>query len=128
MNTGELLRPIDVKPVYGGEVVRTLLFAAPEEPGRHVIRVAMAVAHPGGGGQLHRHPDTTEVYFVIGGQGFVDVGGRRIGLSPNLCIEIPRNTPHRIRCFGDEPLRYLALHIADQDFAGPVHHLAEDVS
>lgn len=109
--------------VYGGDVVRSLLYAAADNPGTRVVRVAMAGAEPGKGGQVHHHPKTDETYFVIAGSAELEFDGELHQLSPSSCVRIPRGTKHRISNTGTETLRYLAFHIGDADFGGAVEHV-----
>jgi mannose-6-phosphate isomerase-like protein (cupin superfamily) len=109
--------------VYGGDVVRALLYAATDSPGTRVVRVAMASTEPGKGGQPHYHPKTDETYFVISGEAELEFDGKRFPLGPSSCVRIPRGTRHRITNVGVETLRYLAFHIADADFGGAVDHV-----
>lgn len=109
--------------VYGGDVVRALLFAASESPGTRVVRVAVASAEPGRGGQLHHHPRTDETYFILAGLAELELDGVLHALPPQSCARIPRGTKHRITNVGTETLRYLAFHIGDADFGGAVEHV-----
>jgi mannose-6-phosphate isomerase-like protein (cupin superfamily) len=111
------------EPVYGGDVVRSLLFDAMEDRGTHVIRVALASASPGRGGQLHHHPKTDETYFIITGTAELELDGERYELAASSCVRIPRGTRHRITSTGTDALRYLAFHIGDADFDGAVEHV-----
>ncbi|SFC19158.1 cupin domain-containing protein [Pragia fontium] len=115
-------RKLDVKSVYGGDVSRALIFASEYEAGSHIIRSALASAEPGKGGKEHYHPDTSEIYLLIDGQAVVEIDGHSIVLNPMGCIQIPKNTKHRIRAVGDKPIKYLALHVAELTFNGAVVH------
>lgn len=109
--------------VYGGDVVRSLLYASSDNPGSHVVRVAVASTEPGKGGQVHHHPKTDETYFIIAGNAELEFSGQLHQLGPSSCVRIPRGTKHRISNTGTETLRYLAFHIADADFGGAVEHV-----
>lgn len=109
--------------VYGGDVTRALLYTTADNPGTRVVRVAMATAEPGRGGQLHHHPKTDETYFVVSGEAEVEFDGHIHRLGPSSCVRIPRGTKHRISNTGTETLRYLAFHIGDADFRGEVEHV-----
>ncbi|MFF2044141.1 cupin domain-containing protein [Kitasatospora sp. NPDC058170] len=109
--------------VYGGDVVRSLLFAAAEQPENRVVRVAMASAEPGKGGQLHHHPETDEIYFIIAGEARLHLNGEQFDLVPDNCVRIPRGSTHRIASVGTERLRYLAFHVGAADNDRPVAHV-----
>ncbi|MER7708136.1 cupin domain-containing protein [Kitasatospora sp. NPDC097605] len=111
------------QPVYGGDVVRSLLFAAADHPDQRVVRVAMASAEPGRGGQLHHHPETDEYYFIIAGRARLHLNGQEYALEPEHCVRIPRGSKHRIESVGDERLRYLAFHVGAADNDRPVEHV-----
>ncbi|WP_044620678.1 cupin domain-containing protein [Photobacterium gaetbulicola] len=130
MGYKEINREIDVKSVYDGNVVRALLFSSENEPNRHIVRSALAIAKSQKGGEYHFHPDTDEVYYIIDGEGVVELEDKSISVSPDNCINIPRNTKHRIRSIGRSDLKYIAFHIADADFYGAVVHqpIDNDVS
>lgn len=109
--------------VYGGDVVRSLLYATADNPGSRVVRVAVASAEPGKGGQVHHHPATDETYFIIAGSAELEFNGELYQLSASSCVRIPRGTKHRISNTGTETLRYLAFHIGDAGFANAVEHV-----
>jgi mannose-6-phosphate isomerase-like protein (cupin superfamily) len=109
--------------VYGGDVVRSLLFASADSPQSRVVRVAVASTEPGKGGQLHHHPKTDETYYVISGRAEIELDGQLHRLTAPCCIRIPRGTDHRITNVGDSTLHYLAFHVADAEFGGAVEHV-----
>jgi mannose-6-phosphate isomerase-like protein (cupin superfamily) len=61
---------------------------------------------------LHIHHDTEQVFFVLQGQGELQVGpdeGRRFPVSAGDLVRIPPGTWHRILCQSSEPLQYLSV-------------------
>lgn len=61
----------------------------------------------------HIHNDTEQLYYVLSGEGKVEV--ERNGVSeyhtirPTELVHIPRDCWHQTFCAGDESLRYLAI-------------------
>lgn len=43
----------------------------------------------------HFHKNTTEIYHVLEGHGFLEIGGDTVELRPGLTILIEKGTPHR---------------------------------
>ncbi|MGC9327075.1 MAG: cupin domain-containing protein [Candidatus Hinthialibacter sp.] len=43
----------------------------------------------------HFHKKTTEIYYILEGNGFLEIGGDTIELKPGTTILIHPNTPHR---------------------------------
>lgn len=109
--------------VYGGDVTRALLFTTQLQPGRHVVRVALATTLPGLGGQEHHHPHTDEHYLVLDGTADVVIDGTPYRLTAPALVRVPRGSVHRMSNGGDVPLRYLAFHVADDAFTGGVEHV-----
>lgn len=72
----------------------------------------ISVMEPGEAPPLHQHDDTEQVFYVLSGEGRLEVGedaadqGR---LVPGDLVRIPPSTPHRVHCVSDVPLRYLVV-------------------
>ena len=43
----------------------------------------------------HHHKHTTEFYYILEGQGVLEVGDDRLPLTPGLLVRIDPGTPHR---------------------------------
>jgi len=43
----------------------------------------------------HYHKNTTEIYYVLEGQGFLEVGDDTVSLVPGTAVLIEPGTPHR---------------------------------
>ncbi|ENP5333420.1 cupin domain-containing protein [Salmonella enterica] len=115
-------RTLDIKSVYDGDVTRALIYASEFEPRKHVVRAALAFANAEKGGRLHYHQNTDEIYLIIEGQAIVEIDGNEFVVSPMGCVQIPRKTKHRIRATDNGAIKYIALHVSDVDFNGPVLH------
>ena len=119
------IKETETASVYGGDVIRTLLFTTPGETGFHIVRLAVATMQPGSGGKLHFHPDTAERYYILDGHGQLQLDGRTIDLRPGSCAEIPIGQKHVLRSVGIKPLVYIAFHIAAHTFFGAVEHIEQ---
>ncbi len=45
--------------------------------------------------ERHYHKQTTEVYYILEGEGWLELGEETVKLEPGLVIYIPTGTPHR---------------------------------
>lgn len=73
--------------------------------------VFMVELAPGEAPPLHRHDDTEQVFYILQGQGSLEIGrdGHQYPVEAGDVVRIPPGTFHRIFCQGDNPLRYLAV-------------------
>jgi mannose-6-phosphate isomerase-like protein (cupin superfamily) len=73
--------------------------------------VFIVVLEPGEAPPLHQHDDTEQVFYILEGQGQLEIGqaGGVYPVEPGHVVRIPPGTPHRIHCAGSVPLRYLAV-------------------
>lgn len=73
--------------------------------------VFIVVLDPGEAPPLHKHDDTEQIFYVLSGQGRLEIGreGEEHLVNPGDVVRIPPSTWHRVHCLGDTPLRYLAV-------------------
>ncbi|RMF00187.1 MAG: cupin domain-containing protein [Chloroflexi bacterium] len=73
--------------------------------------VFVVVLAPGEAPPLHRHDDTEQIFYVLGGRGQLTVGPSRQQhpVAPGDVVRIPPETLHSIECLGNQPLTYLAV-------------------
>jgi mannose-6-phosphate isomerase-like protein (cupin superfamily) len=76
----------------------------------------LVVLEPGEAPPLHVHHDTEQIFYVISGEGELQVGaGERDAPAPGFpvrptnLVRIPPHAWHRIFCRGDRPLVYLSV-------------------
>lgn len=71
----------------------------------------ITVIEPGGAPPLHKHDDTEQIFFVLEGEGRLEIGeeGDSYNVRPGDLVRIPPHTWHRIHCTSDQTLRYLAI-------------------
>lgn len=73
--------------------------------------VFIVVLEPGEAPPLHAHHDTEQIFYVLEGRGWLQIGesAERHAVKPGDVVRIPPHTPHRIFCDGDKLLRYLSV-------------------
>ena len=88
--------------------VNDLVMDRAEAETSEVFIVALA---PGEAPPLHVHHDTEQIFFVMEGDGLLQIGesAERHPVQPGDVVRIPPHTYHRIFCDGDKPLRYLSV-------------------
>jgi mannose-6-phosphate isomerase-like protein (cupin superfamily) len=71
----------------------------------------IVVIEPGGAPPLHVHHDTEQVFYVMEGNGLLQIGesAELYPVKPSDVVRIPPSTYHRIFCEGAKPLRYLSV-------------------
>lgn len=67
---------------------------------------------PGALGKLHWHAQP-EIYYVLSGQGEVEIQDTKYLLKPNTVIFIPGNAPHALTNSGTDSLRIFYVFAAD---------------
>lgn len=68
--------------------------------------LAEATLSPGGATSRHYHGESEELYFVVEGEGAIEIDGEHARLGPGDAVLIPPGAWHRIEA-GDAPLRFL---------------------
>ena len=72
--------------------------------------VAQARVEPGITTELHALKDTDELYYILSGQGEMEVGGNILGkVEKKDAVIIPKNTTQRITNNGTEDLVFLCI-------------------
>ena len=91
-------------PTHSNDLVMDRAEAATSE----VFIVEMA---PGEAPPRHRHDDMEQIFYVLSGQGRLEIGDPVEShlIGPGDVVRIPVSTWHTVHCLGDEPLRYLAV-------------------
>jgi mannose-6-phosphate isomerase-like protein (cupin superfamily) len=69
--------------------------------------LAEATLSPGGTTEAHRHPHTEELYYILRGQGLMQVEEEERAVHPGDGILIPPGSLHQIRNTAAEPLVFL---------------------
>jgi quercetin dioxygenase-like cupin family protein len=73
--------------------------------------VFVVVLAPGEAPPPHQHDDTEQIFYVLSGQGRLEIGPQPeiYPVNPGDVIRIPPETQHSIQCTGAGPLTYLAI-------------------
>jgi mannose-6-phosphate isomerase-like protein (cupin superfamily) len=88
-----------------GSTVRSLL-----DLGTAPVRnqsLAEATLRPGGATDRHYHRESEEIYYVVDGEGEMEVDGQRTGVAAGDAVLIPPGAWHGIRASLAGPLRFL---------------------
>ncbi|MGD9494734.1 MAG: cupin domain-containing protein [Armatimonadota bacterium] len=83
---------------------RVVELIRPEREGARNLSLARAVIEPGASTVRHRHREAEEVYYVLAGEGTVEVGARIERVGPGDARLIPPGVEHRVTCIGARPL------------------------
>ncbi|MEA3400482.1 MAG: cupin domain-containing protein [Armatimonadota bacterium] len=76
----------------------------PEREGSTKLSLAQATVEPGASTHRHIHRQAEEVYYVLSGEGAVEVGGAVERVGPGDARLIPPGVEHRVTAIGAEPL------------------------
>ncbi len=88
-----------------GSTIRSLL----DRTNAPVVQQSLAEASlpPGGATQRHYHRLSEEFYFLLEGEGLMEIDGEERPVGPGDAILIPAGAWHQIRSTGPETLRFL---------------------
>ena len=64
--------------------------------------------------ELEKHPDTDQFFRVERGRGYAEIAGVRYALSDGASVIVPKNTLHRIKNTGVEPLKLYTIYSKPQ--------------
>jgi len=85
-----------------GSLIRELV--RPEREGSQALSLAEATVAPGAATYRHRHEVAEEIYYVLAGEGVVEVAARVIPVQPGQAVLIPAGAEHCARNLGATPL------------------------
>lgn len=85
-----------------GSEIRELMHPAVHGNCRQSL--AEARIAPGQITALHRHPQSEELYHVVGGEGLMTLGDRQFHIECGDTVAISPGTPHRVQNTGTETL------------------------
>src|SRR2546423_2981022 len=78
--------------------------------------VFVVVLEPGEAPPMHKHHDTEQIFYITEGRGRLEIGKTTDDKSPESfdvksgdVVRIPVNSPHRIHCVGNTPMKYIAI-------------------
>ena len=90
-----------------------LLIAGERGPSRGIVKGILEVP-PGASVLLHRHHEPEETYYVLSGQGRMQIDGSESALGPGSAVFIPSNARHAVQCTGAEPLVFVFAFARDR--------------
>lgn len=73
------------------------------------ISLAEALVEPGGDTEMHWHPRSQEIYYILGGEGEMRLGEETFHVKKYDAILIPPCVPHRVKNTGESGLRMLCI-------------------
>lgn len=68
---------------------------------------AEATVYPGEITEYHFHKKSDEIYFIMTGQGILEIEGKKAKVKEGDCVLIPHGNKHRIKNTGKKPLKIL---------------------
>jgi mannose-6-phosphate isomerase-like protein (cupin superfamily) len=83
-----------------GSTIRELMPAANQS-------LAEATLEPGQQTQRHHHAESEELYYLLAGEGEMEVDGERSHVRAGDAVRIPPGARHQITATGDAELRFL---------------------
>jgi quercetin dioxygenase-like cupin family protein len=117
------IRYEDIAPMIFPSSRATRVYAGPRGLPAKQFALGYVVVEPGGTVPLHHH-EQEEIYFVLEGQGEIDVEGVKLSLDPLSAVYIPSNQRHEFRNIGKSEMKFLFIYAP----AGEVSHWAEELS
>ena len=89
-----------------GTGIRWKLLVAGERTESEGLVTGIAEIAPGGELMRHHH-EPAETYYILSGQGEMEIEGRTRALGPGSAVYIPPDARHAVRCTGAEPLVFV---------------------
>ena len=89
-----------------GSGIRWKLLIAGERDGTQGLITGIAEVAPGGVLMRHHH-EPAETYYIVSGQGEIEIEGRMQALRPGCAVYIPPDAKHSVRCTGADPLAFV---------------------
>ncbi len=71
--------------------------------------IAHVIMEPNNVSLLHKHRTFTELYYILVGRGILFLGDRKVSVGKDEMVEIPPNTPHKLKNTGKGPLEHLVI-------------------
>lgn len=83
---------------------KVLELIRPGTHGSERLSLARATVEPDSSTLRHRHEDTEEVYYILSGEGALEIGARIERVGPGDARLIPPGVEHRITAMGSSEL------------------------
>jgi len=104
---------------------RILELLRPEREGSRALSLARATIPTGRSTYRHRHVLAEEIYYVLSGEGVLELAGRSERIEAGDARLIRPGTEHRVTCMGSEPLVILCA--CSPPYTDEDTHLTEPV-
>jgi mannose-6-phosphate isomerase-like protein (cupin superfamily) len=79
----------------------------PEREGSRHLSLAEATVAPGQTTHRHRHHRSEEIYYILSGEGLVEIAARKTAVTAGEAVLIPAGAEHCLTNTGAAPLRIL---------------------
>ncbi len=104
---------------------RVLELIRPDREGSERLSLARATVEPGDSTLRHQHGKSEEIYYVLSGEGALEIGSAIERVGPGDARLIPPGVEHRVTAVGAEPLVILCAcsppyRHEDTEITGPV--------
>ena len=120
MTDRNFVRPDDVSTqVFDWGTLKWM--SSPEVNANEAFSAGTVLLEPGKGHELHTHPDSDEILYVVSGEGEQTVAGETREIGAGEMIFIPKGVEHGTVNTGWEALKLLAVYAPP----GPEEQLAE---
>ena len=74
------------------------------------VEIAMCIFPPGEVAKLHYHEKMEEIYFIIEGEGMIELDGKWHSVKAEDSVSIPIGVKHRMKnVHNDKSLRFLSI-------------------
>lgn len=95
----------DTYETLDGSLIHELV--RPEREGSRNLSLAEATIAPDQTTHRHRHGQSEEIYYVLSGEGIIEVAARPVRVQPGAAVLIPVGAEHCATNTGNAPLRIL---------------------
>ncbi|MDE0203518.1 MAG: dimethylsulfonioproprionate lyase family protein [Rhodospirillaceae bacterium] len=89
-----------------GTGIRWKLLITGERTGSTGLATGIAEVAPGSELRRHHH-EPAETYYIMSGQGEIEIEGRIHAVKPGSAVYIPPDAKHALRCTGADPLVFV---------------------
>jgi mannose-6-phosphate isomerase-like protein (cupin superfamily) len=103
----------DPGTLAGRSAARWKILITGERTASRGLVTGIAQLAPGAQLQPHHH-EPEETYYIVSGQGEMEIDDDTTAVGPGCAIYIPANARHALRCTGSEPLFFVFAFARDR--------------
>ncbi|MHB0885778.1 MAG: cupin domain-containing protein [Bacillota bacterium] len=92
---------------FGAQMMQVVM--DPEAGGSSRLTIGRSHWPAGGSGPLHAHEGWEEMFYVLSGEGQLQVGEERYALRPGMVVGVPERVPHCVAWVGEKGLEMVFL-------------------